>query len=112
MSVVRLSAGAKVTISAPCTRSVFLYVIGGRVAVSGKTVGQWHLVEMNSDGDEIEIEASASTVLLFGHATPINESVVAQGPFVMNSKEEIRQAFADYKAGKFNGANKLLEIGD
>ncbi|WP_078430810.1 pirin-like C-terminal cupin domain-containing protein [Alkalihalobacterium alkalinitrilicum] len=37
-------------------------------------------------------------ILLAGK--PIKERVVAQGPFVVNSEEEIRQAFADYQNGK------------
>jgi len=43
-------------------------------------------------------------VLIFGHAMPLNEPVVAQGPFVMNTEEEIRQAYDDYRNGKFGGS--------
>jgi len=111
MSVVRLSAGARATVPAPMRRSVFLYVVEGEVIISGETVDRWHLVEMNDDGEEILVEALTDAVLLFGHADPINEPVVAHGPFVMNSEEEIRQAIADYRAGNFNGSGELLGIG-
>jgi redox-sensitive bicupin YhaK (pirin superfamily) len=40
-------------------------------------------------------------LLLFGHAAPNNEPIVAHGPFVMNTQEEIRQAFVEYQQGKF-----------
>jgi len=40
-------------------------------------------------------------VILFGHAEPYNEPVVAHGPFVMNTREEIVEAFRDYQAGRF-----------
>jgi redox-sensitive bicupin YhaK (pirin superfamily) len=40
-------------------------------------------------------------VLLFGHADPIGEPVASYGPFVMNTREEIQRAIADYQAGKF-----------
>jgi redox-sensitive bicupin YhaK (pirin superfamily) len=53
------------------------------------------------DGDEVQLEAVTESVALFGHAQPIGEPVVAHGPFVMNSREEIRQAIRDYQAGLF-----------
>ena len=59
----------------------------------------------------LAIDASSDAVLLFGHADPIDEPVVAHGPFVMNTRGEIEQAIRDYQAGKFNGDGKLLEVG-
>jgi hypothetical protein len=41
-------------------------------------------------------------LLLFGHAAPIGEPIVAHGPFVMNTREEIAQAIRDYQAGRFD----------
>jgi redox-sensitive bicupin YhaK (pirin superfamily) len=111
MSTVRIAAGARVELPAPKGRNVFLYVARGRVNVSGTSVDKWHLVEMAADGDSIAFEASEETVLLYGHADPIAEPVVAYGPFVMNSEDEIRQAYADYRAGKFNGTGQLGAVG-
>jgi quercetin 2,3-dioxygenase len=47
------------------------------------------------------VSASSPTLLLFGHAKPIGEPVVAHGPFVMNTRDEIMEAIRDYQAGKF-----------
>ena len=69
---------------------------------AGEPAPQWHLIELNDDGDTVEIEAGYGAVLLFGHAEPIGAPVVAYGPFVMNTREEIMQAIQDYQAGKFN----------
>jgi redox-sensitive bicupin YhaK (pirin superfamily) len=102
MATVDLRAGAKVTFPAPRGKAVFLYVVRGAVRVGGETVAQWRLVEMNDDGDVAEIEAAADAMLLFGHADPIGEPVVAHGPFVMNTREEIGEAIRDYQAGKFD----------
>jgi redox-sensitive bicupin YhaK (pirin superfamily) len=111
MTTVRLSAGARIDLPAPSGRSVFLYVVGGDVAVAGREVAQWHLVTMNDDGDAVSIEARTDATLLFGHADPIGEPVVSHGPFVMNTREEIGAAIRDYQAGKFNGTGILAGVG-
>jgi redox-sensitive bicupin YhaK (pirin superfamily) len=56
------------------------------------------LVEFERDGDEINLTGGGSALLLAGE--PIGEPVVGQGPFVMNTREEIRQAYAEYQSGK------------
>lgn len=112
MSVVRLNPGARAELPAPRGRSVFLYLARGSVSVGDVAVEQWHLVTLNDDGDSVAVTAGENgALLLFGHAEPIREPVVAHGPFVMNSEAEIRQAIIDYQAGKFQGDGKLVEVG-
>ena len=82
-------------------RQVFLYVVRGRIAVGDVEAEQFQLVELSPQGDAVEIVARTDAVLLFGHAEPIGEPVVSYGPFVMNTEDEIRQAIADYQAGRF-----------
>lgn len=103
MATIVMSAGGLVQAPVAPSRNVFLYVVRGEVTVGGTAAGPFHLVELNNDGDVVEIEATSDAVLLFGHAEPIGEPVVAQGPFVMNTREEIRQAMMDYQSGKFGG---------
>ena len=112
MSVVRLSAGASVSLPAPRGRRVFLYLVKGDALIAGQSVQEWHLIDLNDDGDDFAVAASTDCILLFGHGDPIDEPVVAHGPFVMNTVPEIHQAIRDYQAGAFNGTGKLLEIGD
>jgi len=97
MMTVQLAAGARITLPAPRGRNVFFYIVRGSLN-SGE---QYHLIDFNHDGDAIEIEALTDAVMLFGHAEPFGEPVVAHGPFVMNTYEEIVQAFRDYQAGRF-----------
>jgi redox-sensitive bicupin YhaK (pirin superfamily) len=111
MSTVQLSTGAQVALPAPKGRSVFLYVVSGTVMVGGTAVEPWNLVAMHDDGDTVEIEATRDAILVFGHADPIGEPVVAHGPFVMNTREEIADAVRDYQAGNFNGTSALLDVG-
>lgn len=112
MSVVRLDAGGRVALPAPQGRSVLLYVVRGSVRIAGTDAAPWQLVALNDDGDELSIEATTDATLLFGHADPIGEPVVARGPFVMNSQEEIGTAIRDYQAGRFNGSGPLSGVGE
>jgi redox-sensitive bicupin YhaK (pirin superfamily) len=107
MSFVELAPGASVTFDGLNGRDVFLYAARGAVEVAGKTIPEWHLAELG-DGSSVTIEASQPALFLFGHADPIEEPIVAHGPFVMNSAEEIRQAYADYQAGRF-GVAEIVE---
>ena len=52
-------------------------------------------------GERIAIEASSGAQLLVLSGEPIDEPVVQYGPFVMNTREEIREAISDFNRGKF-----------
>lgn len=111
LSTVRLPAGAHALLPAPRGRNVLLYVVDGKVTVGDADIDRWRLVRLNDDGDTVSIRAREDAVLLFGHADPIREPVIAHGPFVMNSREEIQEAIRDYQAGRFNGTGKLPIVG-
>ena len=101
MSTVEMQAGGRLYLDNLLDRSVFLYVVRGVVTIAPDTVSPFHLAEFDTVGDELEIIAEKDCVLLLGHAEPIREPVVAHGPFVMNTREEINQAILDYQAGRF-----------
>ena len=101
MSTVELSVGGRVGFDGLGSRNVFLYVVRGAVDVGGERAGAHTLVELDREGDRVDIAAVEDSVLLFGHAEPLGEPVVAHGPFVMNTREEIAQAIRDYQAGRF-----------
>ncbi len=101
MATVRLKAGAQVSLPAAANRNVFLYIVRGEVSVGDRAARPEHLVELNADGDSVIITASSDAFVVFGHARPFGEPVVAHGPFVMNTRQQIVEAIADYNAGKF-----------
>jgi redox-sensitive bicupin YhaK (pirin superfamily) len=102
MTTISLKAGGKVGFGSLEGRSVFLYVVSGVAEVNGAAVKAMNLVNLDLEGDTVEIAADGDAVLLFGHGTPINEPVVAHGPFVMNTRQEILDAIRDYQAGLFD----------
>lgn len=103
MSTLRLPAGAQEQLSVAPGRQVFLYVVEGDVEVGGEPVQPHHLIEVDRDGDRLDIEVSSDARLLLGHGDVIDEPVYSHGPFVMNTREEIVQAVDDYQNGKFGG---------
>jgi len=107
LSWVELAPGGSVTFDGLEGRDVFLYAARGAFHVEGTRVAHFHLAELGP-GERVTITADEPALLLFGHAEPIDEPIVAHGPFVMNSEAEIRQAFADYQAGKF-GVAEIVE---
>ncbi|NHK28295.1 pirin family protein [Parvularcula flava] len=102
MSWVELKEGASITLPAPAARNIFFYLVSGAAEVAGTEIKEWYLVEFNGDGDDVTLTAKSDCRFLFGHADPIGEPVVAHGPFVMNTHQEINEAIRDYQAGKFD----------
>ena len=107
LATVFMAAGGRLRVPIAPTRNIFLYVVRGNVAVAGEAALAHHLLEMNADGDTLAMAAAGDAVLLLGHAEPIGEPVVAHGPFVMNTRAEIREAMMDYQSGKFGGLPRL-----
>lgn len=99
-STVDLQNGGTFQDSLPAGSQVLLYVINGEVEVNGKAAKEHQLVELDLEGSELTVTANQDSQLLYCHGIPFNEPIVAHGPFVMNTQEEIRQAMADYHAGK------------
>lgn len=89
-------------------RNIFLYVVKGDVMINGEAIGMHYLVEFNHEGEVLEMKATTDAIVLFGHATPFREPFISYGPFVMNTKEEIMQAYDDYNSGKFGKAESLM----
>ena len=99
---VRMRGGRTATLDLPQDRTVAVILLRGTVAVDGGDtlrVGQLVLVDRGDGG--VALTASAETTLLVLSGEPIDEPVVAYGPFVMNTVEEIQQAQRDFASGRF-----------
>ena len=99
-----LEPGASLEQPAPPEYNVFAYVVGGEGAFgSNRRSARAHdMVQFAADGEAVRIEAEPGSplrVLLIG-GVPLNEPVARYGPFVMNTRAEIVQAFEDYQAGR------------
>lgn len=97
---VHLPAGAEFAVPVRAGHNAFLYAYEGSALIDGQTVPP-RAAGLLSDGDAVRLAAGpqgARFLLLAGK--PLREPIVQYGPFVMNSREEIEQAMADYSAGR------------
>lgn len=99
---VRLVRNKTVTLNAPEGHTLTVLVLSGTVEINGQEIArEAQTVIFDRDGGSITIEANNDVKLLVLSGEPINEPVVAHGPFVMNTVEEITQAMFDFHDGKF-----------
>ncbi|MBS3738008.1 MAG: pirin family protein [Psychroflexus sp.] len=98
----KLNSGGKVDFEFPAHYNTALLIIEGNVVINGKeNTPTDHLALMANDGESFEIEATDDATVLVLSGEPIDEPIAAQGPFVMNTREELREAFNDFNEGKF-----------
>ena len=97
----RLKKDAKLNFSFPKDYNTGLLIIEGNIKVNDINAHADHFVLLKNDGEEFTIEATEDSIVLVLSGEPINEPIVAYGPFVMNTWEEIEQAVNDVNAGKF-----------
>jgi redox-sensitive bicupin YhaK (pirin superfamily) len=99
---VTLPAGQSFTQPVNATATAFLFVIDGELETGGQhtRLGRRTLGVLGP-GDTIEVRTSAGARFLLVSAQPLHEPVARGGPFVMNTKEEIMQAFDDYRHNRF-----------
>ncbi len=101
LNTIYFQPGGTVTLTVPNDHNIFFYVIKGRLNANGTVINALHLAEFDHDGSELVVTAAEDSILLFGHAKPLNEPVISQGPFVMNTQQQIMEAYDDYRKGKF-----------
>tara|TARA_B110000977_G_scaffold158737_1_gene202368 strand:- start:1800 stop:2678 length:879 start_codon:yes stop_codon:yes gene_type:complete len=98
----KLSKGGKADFQFPSNYNTILLVLEGNIVINDSEKAPTdHLALMANDGEHFEIEATDDAVVLVLSGEPINEPIAAHGPFVMNTKEELKEAFNDFNSGKF-----------
>ncbi|MGB0914662.1 MAG: pirin family protein [Crocinitomicaceae bacterium] len=103
---IQMEAGATYSLNktvATTNRTVYFYE-GNNLVIDGKNIPDYHAVEVEPDIDLVLTNDSKEKIkILILQGKPINEPVVQHGPFVMNTKEEIQEAFNDYHRTQFGG---------
>ncbi|MEA3275369.1 MAG: pirin family protein [Pseudomonadota bacterium] len=99
---IRLKQGGRTQLVLPEGRTLALVVLRGILLVNeSRIAGEAQVVVFARAGTRVAIEAKSDATLLLLSGEPIDEPIVGQGPFVMNSRAEIAKAFADFNSGRF-----------
>lgn len=104
---VRLARESRFVESVPRSHSAFLFVVEGQVLVTNEQDNETQVIDSRSlavlgDGDQIEIVGVTDKAhVLMVAGLKLNEPVARAGPFVMNTKAEVLQAFQDFRMGVF-----------
>ena len=98
----KLKNGAEINFSFPENYNTGMLIIEGKIRVNNDTdVPTDNFVLMANDGEKFSVKATEDAIVLVLSGEPIDEPIAAHGPFVMNTRQEILQAFDDFNKGKF-----------
>jgi redox-sensitive bicupin YhaK (pirin superfamily) len=101
----KMEAGAIYTIpkaSAGINRTIYFYK-GNTITYANTAIPSYHAAEVNAEFDITLVNDNTEARLLILQGKPIGEQIIQYGPFVMNTKDEIHQAFEDYHLTQFGG---------
>ncbi len=80
LMTVEIAPGGRATLPAPAGAMVFCYSVAAPCRSAGHDEAPWQLFEFADDGDHLEVASRDGAVLLYGHAAPFAEPIVAHGP--------------------------------
>lgn len=99
---IRLEKNGGLELNLPSGFNTGLLVVEGEATLNENEIARQHqYIQFKNEKGSIKIKANKKSVLLLLSGEPINEPIVAYGPFVMNTTEEIHQAIDDFNSGKF-----------
>jgi redox-sensitive bicupin YhaK (pirin superfamily) len=98
----KMNKGGIVVFDFPAHYNTGLLVIEGEIRINDNQVAATNeFVLLENKGTTFTVEAIERAIILVFSGEPINEPIVSQGPFVMNTLEELNEAFMDYNMGRF-----------
>lgn len=102
---IKMDAGAKWVMpktAAGINRTIYYYE-GEKLRVADETMPKYHRAKMRPDVDVVFQNGNKEAGILLLQGKPINEPVIQYGPFVMNTKQEIQEAFDEFHRTRFGG---------
>lgn len=102
LATLRLAAGDDVELRLPRDHAAFVLAAEGSPSIGSRreSIPEGALAQLSDRGELVRVRSDRPAQLLVIAGAPIREPIAHGGPFVMNTQEEIEQAFADYQAGR------------
>lgn len=97
----RLAEGETQALSLPASHTAIVYVYRGSLVIEGRELQAQQLGHLSSGESLAFIAGDSGVGALILAAAPLNEPIVRAGPFVMNTQQELEQAFMDFRSGNF-----------
>ena len=95
---IHLDAGGTFEAALPAGHNAFLYAYEGEASVGDKVL-PYRAAGILTDGETVRVKSEKGARVLLLAGMPLREPIVQYGPFVMNTREEIERAIADYQSG-------------
>lgn len=102
---IKMDANAQWTLPAArgdVNRTLYFYN-GDRLSANGREIREAHSISVDPAQPITVVNGNKEARILMLQGKPLNEPVAQYGPFVMNSQEEIQQAFQEYQQTQFGG---------
>lgn len=97
---IHMPANGSEWLALPKNHNAFIYVYEGSVVVGeGRQVAPRHMAILGNEGQGVQLTVQSPARVLLIAGKPLNEDIAQWGPFVMNTREEVEQAVADYRSG-------------
>lgn len=99
---IKLKRSGKLNITLPASYNTGMLIVKGSVKINNdEIIPSNHFVLFKNSGERITLQAEEEAIVLTLSGQPLNEPIAAAGPFVMNTREEIEQAYQDFEDGNF-----------
>ena len=94
------SSGSQLEITLPVGSNTLVFQLSGKSSVADQQIEKGNLAILSKTGNSFKLELLEESKVMILNGEPLGEPVAAYGPFVMNTRQELMEAFKDFQAGK------------
>ena len=93
-------SSSQLEIQLPVGSNTLVFQLSGKSSIGDRQIEKGNLAILSKSGDSFKLELLEESKVMILNGEPLGEPVAAYGPFVMNTRQELMEAFKDFQAGK------------